>query len=121
VSNETEVVPYKLADGGKSWPGGQPVPDPLGPTSQSLDATKKIWHFFKTTLTLEVHFQLGYTRCGRLEKNGFRKRTGSGRDGAANAGALQPAVAPRNFVQVLLVIFLRVVVRTGGNNLRCYR
>jgi polyhydroxybutyrate depolymerase len=45
--NETDVVLYKLADGGHSWPGGQPVPDPLGPTSQSLDATKKIWHFFK--------------------------------------------------------------------------
>jgi polyhydroxybutyrate depolymerase len=43
----TDVVLYKLADGGHSWPGGQPVPDPLGPTSQSLNATKKIWHFSK--------------------------------------------------------------------------
>jgi polyhydroxybutyrate depolymerase len=43
----SDVTLYTLADGGHSWPGGQPVPDRLGPTSQSLDASKMIWRFFK--------------------------------------------------------------------------
>jgi polyhydroxybutyrate depolymerase len=46
--NGSALVLFKLADGGHSGPGGQPVPDRLGPTSKSLDATKKIWRFFRT-------------------------------------------------------------------------
>jgi poly(3-hydroxybutyrate) depolymerase len=37
---------YTLADGGHSWPGGEPVPKVFGPTSTSLNATNKIWKFF---------------------------------------------------------------------------
>ena len=43
----TEVVCYTVANGGHSWPGGDPLPILItGPTSNDVDATRLTWEFF---------------------------------------------------------------------------
>ena len=45
--NGSEVVWYRIADAGHTWPGGVPLPEVVtGPTSADLDATTLTWEFF---------------------------------------------------------------------------
>lgn len=45
---DAEVVFYSIADGGHTWPGGQPLPEWItGKTSQEIDATRLMWEFFQ--------------------------------------------------------------------------
>lgn len=44
--DSSEVVLYKVTNGGHSWPGGFPVPN-LGNTNMDINATHEIWHFFR--------------------------------------------------------------------------
>jgi polyhydroxybutyrate depolymerase len=42
------VVLYTLSGGGHTWPGGKPLPKWwVGPTSDSIDATRQMWAFFR--------------------------------------------------------------------------
>ena len=42
-----EVVFYTIADGGHSWPGGEPIPEWIaGHTTMDIDATQVMWEFF---------------------------------------------------------------------------
>jgi polyhydroxybutyrate depolymerase len=44
----SEVVFYSIAEGGHTWPGGNPMPEWLtGPTSQDIEASQVMWEFFK--------------------------------------------------------------------------
>lgn len=46
-SGNADVVFYTIADGGHSWPGGDPLPKSIvGKTSQDIDATRTMWQFF---------------------------------------------------------------------------
>ncbi len=40
-----EVLHYKVANGGHTWPGAFPIPS--GITNQDIDASVEIWNFFK--------------------------------------------------------------------------
>ncbi len=43
-----DVVFYTIADGGHTWPGGNPLPESItGKTSQEIDATRLMWQFFQ--------------------------------------------------------------------------
>jgi polyhydroxybutyrate depolymerase len=42
----TDVELVTIADGGHSWPGGQPLPAGFDPPSDAVDATPRIWAFF---------------------------------------------------------------------------
>jgi len=45
--NGAEVVWYRIADAGHTWPGGVPLPEVItGPTSAAIDATRLTWEFF---------------------------------------------------------------------------
>ena len=47
-SENADVVFYSIADGGHSWPGGDPLPKSIvGKTSQDIDATRTMWQFFQ--------------------------------------------------------------------------
>ena len=47
-ADDAAVVLYTVNGGGHSWPGGGPLPEWLvGPTSRSIDATSRIWAFFR--------------------------------------------------------------------------
>jgi polyhydroxybutyrate depolymerase len=47
-AQNADVIFYTIAGGGHSWPGGDPIPAWIvGRTSQSIDATRVIWEFFK--------------------------------------------------------------------------
>jgi polyhydroxybutyrate depolymerase len=42
------VVLYRIQGGGHSWPGGKPLPEWLvGSTSNGVDATSRMWAFFR--------------------------------------------------------------------------
>jgi len=42
-----DVVFYTVADGGHTWPGGNPLPERItGKTTQEIDATRLMWDFF---------------------------------------------------------------------------
>ena len=42
------VVLYTINGGGHTWPGGKPLPEWfVGPTSRSIDATSRMWEFFR--------------------------------------------------------------------------
>ena len=42
------VVHYRVRDGGHTWPGGKPLPAwMVGRTSTGVDATKRMWEFFR--------------------------------------------------------------------------
>ncbi len=42
------VVLYEVREGGHSWPGGKPLPEwVVGPTNRSIDATDRMWAFFR--------------------------------------------------------------------------
>ncbi len=44
----SEVVFYTIAEGGHTWPGGNPMPEWLtGPTSQDIEASRVMWEFFE--------------------------------------------------------------------------
>ncbi|HEY6844361.1 MAG TPA: PHB depolymerase family esterase, partial [Thermoanaerobaculia bacterium] len=46
-AEDASVVLYTIRDGGHTWPGGQPLPEWfVGPTSNSIDATRTMWNFF---------------------------------------------------------------------------
>jgi len=48
------VVLYRIQGGGHSWPGGKPVPEWLaGSTSNGVDATSRMWEFFREHRLLE--------------------------------------------------------------------
>ena len=43
-----DVVFYTIAEGGHTWPGGEPLPEWLtGMTSPDIDATQVMWEFFR--------------------------------------------------------------------------
>lgn len=45
--NGAEVVLYEVKGGGHTWPGGRPLPEWfVGPTTNSIDATRLMWDFF---------------------------------------------------------------------------
>jgi polyhydroxybutyrate depolymerase len=46
---DAAVVLYTVAGGGHTWPGGKPFPRWMmtGPTSSSVDATRRMWEFFR--------------------------------------------------------------------------
>ena len=47
-ANDAVVVLYTVQGGGHSWPGGKPLPEWIvGPTSRSIDATSRMWAFFR--------------------------------------------------------------------------
>jgi polyhydroxybutyrate depolymerase len=47
-ADDAAVVLYTINGGGHSWPGGQPLPEWfVGPTSRSVDATGRMWEFFR--------------------------------------------------------------------------
>jgi polyhydroxybutyrate depolymerase len=47
-AGDADVVLYTITGGGHSWPGGEPMPEWwVGPTSRSIDATSRMWEFFR--------------------------------------------------------------------------
>lgn len=43
-----DVILYTIIGGGHTWPGGKPLPRWwVGPTSNSMDATSRMWEFFR--------------------------------------------------------------------------
>ena len=47
-NQNADVIFYTIADGGHSWPGGDPLPEFIvGKTSQEIDATRAMWQFFQ--------------------------------------------------------------------------
>jgi len=47
-ADDGAVVLYRIQGGGPSWPGGKPLAEwLLGPTSRSIDATSRMWAFFR--------------------------------------------------------------------------
>jgi polyhydroxybutyrate depolymerase len=47
-ANDAAVVLYTIEGGGHSWPGGKPMPEWIvGPTSKCVDATERMWAFFR--------------------------------------------------------------------------
>ena len=45
---DATVVLYTIRGGGHTWPGGKGMPDwMLGRTTQSIDATREMWNFFR--------------------------------------------------------------------------
>ena len=43
-----DVVFYTIADGGHTWPGGNPLPESItGKTTQEINATRLMWEFFE--------------------------------------------------------------------------
>ena len=47
-TQNADVIFYKIAGGGHSWPGGEPLPEFLtGPTTRDIDATRVMWEFFQ--------------------------------------------------------------------------
>ena len=47
-SSEADVVLYTIAGGGHTWPGGKRLPEwRVGLTSGSVDATRRMWEFFR--------------------------------------------------------------------------
>lgn len=47
-ADDAAVMLYTVVEGGHTWPGGGPVPEWFaGPTSTSVDATERIWAFFR--------------------------------------------------------------------------
>jgi len=46
-AHDATVALYTIQGGGHQWPGGKPLPEWLvGPSSDSVDATSRIWEFF---------------------------------------------------------------------------
>jgi len=45
-SDNSNVVYYKVINGGHTWPGADPIPA-FGNTNQDIDASVEIWNFFK--------------------------------------------------------------------------
>lgn len=51
----SEVVWYRIANGGHTWPGGVPLPEYItGPTSHDVDATRLMWDFFRRHARVRV-------------------------------------------------------------------
>lgn len=47
-ADDAAVVLYTVEGGGHSWPGGKPLPEWLvGTTTQHIDATERMWAFFR--------------------------------------------------------------------------
>jgi polyhydroxybutyrate depolymerase len=47
-ADDAAVELYTIQGGGHSWPGGKPMPKWLvGPTTRSIDATSRMWEFFR--------------------------------------------------------------------------
>lgn len=45
---DAEVIYYTIDGGGHTWPGGDPLPEWItGPTSDDIDATRRMWEFFQ--------------------------------------------------------------------------
>lgn len=61
--DNSEVVHYKIAGGGHTWPGAAPVPL-LGNTCQDFNASVAIWKFFK-------NYCLGATAVDEMEDKDF--------------------------------------------------
>lgn len=45
-NDSSEVVFFKITNGGHTWPGGVPIPS-FGNTNQDIKASGEIWNFFK--------------------------------------------------------------------------
>ena len=47
-ADDAAVVLYTIRGGGHTWPGGAPLPEGMvGPTSRTIDATSRMWAFFR--------------------------------------------------------------------------
>lgn len=47
-ADNASVILYTVEGGGHAWPGGKPLPEWwVGPTSNSVDATRLMWDFFR--------------------------------------------------------------------------
>lgn len=47
-ADDASVVLYRIEGGGHSWPGGGPLPEWfVGPTSRGIDASSRMWDFFR--------------------------------------------------------------------------
>ena len=47
-ARNADVVLYTIHGGGHTWPGGKPLPEWfVGTTSRSIDATSRMWEFFR--------------------------------------------------------------------------
>jgi len=47
-AGDAAVVFYTIRGGGHTWPGGEPMPEWfVGPTSRSVDASARMWEFFR--------------------------------------------------------------------------
>ena len=47
-ADDAAVVLFTIHGGGHTWPGGEPLPEWFaGPTSRSVDATRRMWEFFQ--------------------------------------------------------------------------
>ena len=47
-ADHADVVLFTVLGGGHSWPGGKSLPERLaGPTSHEIDATRRMWEFFR--------------------------------------------------------------------------
>jgi len=46
-NGDSEIIFYKVIDGGHTWPGAGNAGYPTGPTNQDIDASLEIWNFFK--------------------------------------------------------------------------
>jgi len=47
-ADDAAVVLYTIRGGGHTWPGGGPLPEwMVGPTSHGIDATSRMWAFFR--------------------------------------------------------------------------
>jgi polyhydroxybutyrate depolymerase len=47
-AGDAAVVLYTIRGGGHTWPGGEPLPEWfVGPTSREIDASRRMWGFFR--------------------------------------------------------------------------
>jgi polyhydroxybutyrate depolymerase len=62
-ADNASVVLYTILDGGHVWPGGKPLPSWIvGRTSQSIDATRRMWEFFQAHPRGTAAGELGVAR-----------------------------------------------------------
>lgn len=63
--NGVETEHYKIINGGHTWPGS-PYPNGAGNTCHDIDASAKIWKFFRK---YNIHGRIGFTPVNDIETN----------------------------------------------------
>lgn len=46
-TDNSEVLYYRIAGAGRTWPGGLPIPDSGAPANQDIDGDVEVWNFFR--------------------------------------------------------------------------